>query len=99
MDVREQRNSYEDSFEKDYQEILLKLKSATEDSATIRRAVEQNLSEDELTKLMTLMRERMPRVMDNLGQIYQFLTKYGYNDNVGRIQEDFQPEKEKPEQE
>jgi len=91
-------NTNDHQFEKDYDEILKKLKRLIRDSQDIKMVVEKRLNTIEPDQIMVLLQELIPKAIRDLSQIYRFLNKYGYNDNVEQIQKDDWPEKNRPKQ-
>jgi len=83
-------------FEKDYDEILKKLEGLIRNSETIKQTVEKRLDKDAMNQILALLRELVPKAIKDLGQIYLFLNKYGYNNNVEQIQKDDRPGESRP---
>jgi len=79
-------NKNDRQFEKDHDEALKKLRKLIRDSESIKKTVENRLDKDAPEEIMTLLRELIPKAIIDLGQIYSFLNKYGYSDNVEKAQ-------------
>ena len=88
--------SQDDQFERDYDKAVGKLKEIIRNSQIIKKAIEEKLNEDELEKLIVLMRELMPETLRDLVEVHYFLQKNGYNDNAAKTKNDLWSKEQEP---
>ena len=72
------------------------MKEIIRNSRIIKKAIEEKLNEDELEKLIVLMRGLIPETLRDLVGVHYFLQKNGYNDNAAKAENDLCSKEQEP---